>query len=420
MQEISTRKPPSDSRYEHGPGNGSGNGANLVGTRQRPLRIAFVDYVLEPDKPGQTGLSDMVWDMASELVQRGHEAHVVASYHTETYPDPRVTVHNFPTPPIGYRNIVGQLWIIKRAAKVIKQVQPDIVHAPEYVSTAVLATLGLKIPLVLTVPGNIFQHIQEGHNIFEWHFVQVLKWAARTSARSCGKVIASSKEMKYWWEWSGSLPENTPWIPNGANIERFYPVEHAREQLGLPDGPLLLLFVGRFSKEKGLLDLIYALKQMQPEPRPEQIQVLLVGKGDQQPELVQTIRTYGLDSIVTMRPWVPKDELRTWYSAADALVLPSHTEGFSRTIPEAMCCGTPVIGSKITGTEDHVQDYVNGLLFPARDRVALAGVLEQVVAQPGILRQIRPQTLAYAREHLTWPRVVERIITEVYHPLVQP
>jgi len=402
-----------------GAGAGTGTGATFVGKPSRSLRIAFVDYVLEPDKPGRTGLSDKVWDMASELIHQGHEAHIVASYHTRTYPDPRVIVHNFPTPPIGYRNIVGQVWIIKRAAKMLKKVQPDIVHAPEYVSTAVLATLGVKIPLVLTVPGNIFHRIQEGHN-FEWHFVQVLKWAARTSARACGKIIATSEEMKYWWERSGSPPENTLWIPNGVNIERFYPVEHARETLGLPSGPLLLLYVGRFSKEKGLLDLIYALRQMRPDPTPEQIQVILVGKGDQRTDLVQAVRTSGLDEVVTLRDWVSQDDLRVWYSAADALVLPSHSEGFSRTIPEAMCCGTPVIGSKITGTEDHVHHQVTGVLFPARDRAALAGVLGQVVAQPEMLRQMRTPTLAYAREHLTWPRVLKRIIAEVYHPLVQP
>ena len=40
----------------------------------RPLRVAFVDYVLEPDKPGRSGLSDVVWDMASELVNQGSGA----------------------------------------------------------------------------------------------------------------------------------------------------------------------------------------------------------------------------------------------------------------------------------------------------------------------------------------------------------
>ena len=98
----------------------------------RPLRVAFVDYVLDPDKPGRSGLSDVVWDMASELVNQGHEAHVIASYYTDQYPDRRVHVHNFPSPPIGYRNLIGHFWILKRAADIAKRLQPDIIHAPEY------------------------------------------------------------------------------------------------------------------------------------------------------------------------------------------------------------------------------------------------------------------------------------------------
>jgi D-inositol-3-phosphate glycosyltransferase len=119
-----------------------------------------------------------------------------------------------------------------------------------------------------------------------------------------------------------------------------------------------------------------------------------------------------------MRAWVAQETLSTWYSAADALLLPSHSEGFSRTIPEAMCCGTPVIGSKITGTTDHICDYENGLLFPVRNTQALARILDFVVAQPDVLRHMRSKTLAYARQHLTWKKIVERVVEEVYKPLV--
>lgn len=382
------------------------------------LRIAFVDYVLEPDQPGRTGLSDVVWDMASELINQGHEAHMVASYHTEEYPDPRVTVHNFPTPPIGYRNVIGHTWIIKRAADIIRRLQPDIVHAPEYFSTAVLATLGIKTPLVMTTPGNIYHRIQEGHN-YEWYFVQILKWSARTSARKCGSIIAISREMKHWWEKTGSPPEKTPWIPLGVDTERFHPVENARETLNLSAAQLVLLFVGRFSKEKGLLDLLYALDDVSLPLDPLQLNVILIGKGPQERELRQTITTLGLESIVEMRSWVAQDELSTWYSASDALLLPSHSEGFSRTIPEAMCCGTPVIGSEITGTEDHIQDGKNGLLFPVRNQQVLAQTLEHVIAEPATLLSMRPFTLEYAQNHLTWNRIVQRVVDKVYKPLVQ-
>jgi glycosyltransferase involved in cell wall biosynthesis len=381
------------------------------------MKIAFVDYVLEPDKPGRSGLSDVVWDMASELINQGHEAHVVASYHTTLYPDPRVMVHNFPTPPIGYRNIVGQLWILKRATDIVKRIAPDIVHSPEYVSTAVMATLGVRTPLVLTVPGNIFERIQKAHG-YERHYVEVLKWAARTSARRCASVIAISQEMKRWWEWTGSPPERAPFIPLGVDPARFHPVPGARQRLGIPEDKLFLLYVGRFSPEKGLLDLVEALARVRPLLDPARIEVALVGKGPQGDEIRQRVAEVNLGQIVRIREWVPQSELSTWYSAADALVLPSHSEGFSRTIPEAMSCGTPVIGSRITGTEDHVCENKNGILFTPNDIQALASIITSVFQERRKLHILRSSTRIYAHSELIWCKVMRKIINEVYKPVI--
>jgi glycosyltransferase involved in cell wall biosynthesis len=384
---------------------------------EKPLRVAFVDYVLEPEKPGRSGLSDIVWDMAGELANQGHEAHVIASYHTTTYPDPRVVVHNFPTPPIGYRNILGQLWILRRAARIASELRPDIIHAPEYVSTAVFVALGVPAPLVLTVPGNVFHRIQHGHS-YEWHYLEILKWAARVSARRCARVISVSQEMKRWWERTGSSPERTPWIPYGVNQHRFRQVPDARERLGIAHNCVLLLYVGRFAKEKGLFDLLESCSSIRDLLKPGEVQIVLVGKGPQADEMQRRIDAENLNQVVQIRPWIAQDELSTWYSAADALLLPSHSEAFSRTILEAMICGTLVIGSRITGTEDHIRDGVNGLLFPPGDTQALADILADVVRCPDRLRDMRMASLAYAQEHLTLDHIMRRIIREVYMPIV--
>lgn len=381
------------------------------------LRIAFVDYVVDPKHPGLTGLSDVVWDMASELINQGHEVHIVASYHTQHYPDPRVIVHNFPTPPIGYRNIVGHLMILGRAAVYLRQINPDIIHAPEYVSTAVFATLGLKAPLVLTVPGNIYQRIRQGHG-YDWHFVQVLKWAARTSARHCASVIAISQEMKYWWERTGSAPERTPWIPYGVSPARFSPQSGARAHLHIADSAQLLLYVGRFSREKGLLDLLDAVSQIRDRISGWAPRIVLVGGGPQEAEIRGRVQALELEPIVQMRGWVLQDELKWWYSAADALLMPSWNEPLGRVMLEAMLCGTPVIASATEGPNDHIRDSATGFLFPPHNVEQLAGILEHVATHREVLRNMRRATLEYASERLIWPKIVERIVQEVYEPIV--
>ena len=385
--------------------------------RSLSLKIAFVDYMVNPSKPGRSGLSDIVWDMATELVALGHEVHVVASYATSEVPDGRVVLHNFETPPIGYRNVIGHVWIIKRASDIIKKINPDVVHVPEYLSSAVMASLGVEAPMILTVPGNIYQRlsVQRGSS-YEWYYAQILKWAAKVSARRCNAVIAISKEMKMWWERTGSTSERTPVIPLGASPLRFHYLASARAELGIDDR-FFLLYVGRFAKEKGLRDLLESLRRL-PEDLRTSVQATLIGAGPERQELENLIDQWALESVIKVISWVPQENLLLWYSAADALVLPSYSEGFSRTIVEAMMCGTPIIGTKISGTEDHVLDSLTGRLFSPGGVAELSAILTEIVSDPAIVRSMRAKVYSYAQENFLWSGIVEQIVEQVYRPAV--
>jgi glycosyltransferase involved in cell wall biosynthesis len=69
---------------------------------------------------------------------------------------------------------------------------------------------------------------------------------------------------------------------------------------------------------------------------------------------------------------VPQDELKWWYSAADALVLCSSREGWANVLLEAMACGTPVIATDIWGTPEVVSTPAAGVLMARRDGLSLA------------------------------------------------
>lgn len=386
----------------------------------RKLKIAFLDYVLDLDKPGRSGLSDIVWDMASELCNQGHEVHVVAPYKAQAGLDPRVEVHHVAVPPTGYRWHGGHLWICKRLADMAAQLKPDVIHAPEYISTGVFTFLypNQSAQVVVSVPGNVFHRLATPNGFQTTALgAAILKWAGVQTARSGATVIAISQEMKRWWEWTGSPPEKTPFIPLGVDLERFRCLPEARARLGIPPEQQLLLYLGRFSREKGLLTLLEALAAIKVDLDPKRVRVVLVGRGQQRPELEARIQQEELQEIVEIKDWLPQDQLSTWYSAASAVLLPSYTEAQARVIGEAMACGTPILGSRISGTEDHVRDGVNGFLFPKGDREALAAILRRVVKDPTVLPTMRPATAAYAREHLAWPRIVKRVVNEVYWPI---
>jgi glycosyltransferase involved in cell wall biosynthesis len=100
--------------------------------------------------------------------------------------------------------------------------------------------------------------------------------------------------------------------------------------------------------------------------------------------------------------------LPRWYSAADAVVLPSKSEGLPRVMLEAMACGTPFIGTRISGVVDHIRDGENGFIVAPDDEPALALRLRVVREQPLHARQIGRRGQEYVVRHLTWPLVVRR------------
>jgi glycosyltransferase involved in cell wall biosynthesis len=381
------------------------------------LRICFL--VFEKPTPGRPGPSEIVWDMSQELVALGHEVHVVTPAGSEPLGNTGLHVHHFQVPPTGYRWFLGHLWIAKRMSVVARSIGPDVVHAPEYLSTAVLTTLEPHIPTVLTVPGNIFQRLAvPGGNQASYFYTELTKWAARTSAKRCAAIIAMTREMKQWWEWTGSLPERTIYIPYGVDTHHFRPLPDARHELGLPADSLMLLYVGRLDREKGLFDALAALAELRNTLELDHLRLEIIGDGPLRQDLERAVVQENLQGVVYLRGPLARDELPVWYSAADALLLPSWIEPFGRVILEAMACGIPVLSTRTGGPSDHVLDGVNGFLFPPRDPGALAELLRSVIAKPSVLREMRPKALAYVKQNLSWKRIVERIVNEVYLPIV--
>jgi glycosyltransferase involved in cell wall biosynthesis len=385
-------------------------------------KIALVDYTVNPSQPSRSGLSDIVWSLASSLADNGFQPHVFASYRGTAALDTRVTLHTIPSNPFTFRNVVGLTSTLLRAARAIKILRPALVHTPEYMSSAVLSWALPDVPIVLTTPGNIFQRlsVSMGHS-YEWYYVQVLKWAARRTARHARRIIAVSEEMRVWWERTGAASSQVVVIPVGADPNLFFPAGGARKRLGLPPHQVMFLYVGRLAREKGIVDLISALNRLRTadSTKLNRLHVHLIGEGGLRSEIEGMIQRWQLGDTVHLHGWLAPEQLRDWYASADALVLPSYTEGMSRTIAEAMACGTPVIGTRISGTVDHVRPGVTGYLVGPRDIGGLAELLEALTANPAVLRNMRPAVREHAKDHLLWPSVVRRVILEAYWPIIQ-
>jgi glycosyltransferase involved in cell wall biosynthesis len=134
-----------------------------------------------------------------------------------------------------------------------------------------------------------------------------------------------------------------------------------------------ILYIGRLSPEKGLLNLFYALKLLRSRIL---FKALIIGDGLMNKQLKDLATKIGLEDTIHFTGAVPwGDELFSIMRQCDVLVLPSQTEGFGLVIIEAMSQGVPVVATKVGGIPEIVMDRVSGLLVSPNSPKELSNAL---------------------------------------------
>jgi len=170
-----------------------------------------------------------------------------------------------------------------------------------------------------------------------------------------------------------------PW-PVNAEILQF---ADSPASLPLPPGfpqGLVILTVGRWSaaeRYKGVDDLIEAVSLLQKSM--PNVKLVAVGGGDDLPRLRKLAADRGVVDRVTFLEGLAREQLAASYARCDIFALPSTGEGFGIVFLEAMAFGKSVIGANSGGIPDLVQNEINGLLIPPRDKDQLVKVLKALL-----------------------------------------
>jgi D-inositol-3-phosphate glycosyltransferase len=209
-------------------------------------------------------------------------------------------------------------------------------------------------------------------------------------------------------------------IPPGVDLELFHPIpaEEAKAAVDIPLDSKMLLFVGRIEPLKGVDTLLRAMALLKGTPGiPERLCLAVIG-GDASPDpaqynaemaRLQALRQeLGLADVVRFMGARDQDSLQYFYSAAEAVIVPSHYESFGMVALEAMACGTPVVASEVGGLVFLVRDGETGLHVPDRDPEALCRAIGNLLLNPALRSRLGRQAAEYARQY-AWPIVAERI-----------
>ena len=299
----------------------------------------------------------------------------------------------------------------------------------------ILLNLNYGLPLVLTVhslePLRPWKREQLGGGY------DFSCWVEKTAIEMADAVIAVSASTK-----ADVLrlfdvdPARVHVIHNGIDLDEYREQRDASvlKRHGIDPAIPYVLFVGRITRQKGIVHLVRALRHLDPG-----IQVVLCAGAPDTPEIAQEMKSAvdgvkaARTGIVWIEEMVPKDEIMALYSGAELFVCPSIYEPFGIINLEAMACGTPVVASSVGGIPEVVVHGETGLLVPveqmtespfepiqaekfARD---LADAINELMRDEPRRRKMAEAARRRVEERFSWTAIARRV-ADLYRGVCAP
>ena len=305
-------------------------------------------------------------------------------------------------------------------------ISADIVHCHTWYTHlgGIAAKLNYGIPLVITVhslePLRPWKREQLGGG-YDFSL-----WVEKTALEMADAVIAVSADTRQDLHTHFNIPdERISIIHNGIDLSEYQPRQNPEmlRSLGVDPGRPYVLFVGRITRQKGIVHLVRAIRQMSPG-----FQIVLCAGAPDTPEIaaemqqaVAAARAYRPD-IMWIEKMVTRPEAIALYSGATVFVCPSIYEPFGIINLEAMACGTAVVASAVGGIKEVVVDGETGFLVPLKQMTEspfeatepekfsadLAARVNQLMADPDLAARMGAAGRKRAEDFFSWEAIAQK------------
>ena len=244
------------------------------------------------------------------------------------------------------------------------------------------------------------------------HELERARWVDRFTwqAVDAGIVVAHGAARWYAAEGFGP-PEKMHVLWKGVQLARFARARaeaaRKRAELGLGPDELAVGTVGRLAWQKGIDDLLEAVRRVRPGlPR---ARFFVVGGGRDAEAVAAAATAPELGGAVTLLG--PRDDVPELLAAMDVVVQSSRREAMAQTTLEAMAVGRPVVSTTTVGADEAIEDGVSGLLVPVGDAAALADGILALARDPARRAALGDAARARIAEHFTSARMLDRCET---------
>lgn len=342
-----------------------------------PDQPTSILMVLEATFPvhGGGGAESQVLTLGRRMLDKGMRVEVVVPMVEGGPQVAQETVEGLAVTRIGYpkvRLLGGLVMLLKLAYLLIaRRHDYQVIHAHiAHNMAAVCALVGWLLGKRVLVKLTGMREMKGGILDAQPSLAACLRKAAIRRAKF---VQATSSRMRQLLVERGFAPEQIVLLANGVDVDRFVgtrPDRSLRRRL-CGGAQLVGIFVGRLAPEKGHDILLPAWAQAFGGR--SDVKLLLVGDGEMKESLMSLAKGLEIEAQVIFAGHT--DDVSPYLAIADFGLLTSHSEGLSNSLLEYMAAGLPVIGSRVSGTEDFIVPGETGWLFEPGQPDALAGCL---------------------------------------------
>lgn len=355
--------------------------------------------------------------LAVELVNRGHAVTVVAERRNREWPSKQVLG--------GVR--IRRIWCAFRPGwhaftssvsfvvfLMLNGRRFDVLHVHQYglhLALAVALRSLLGKPVVLKLTSTATQGISQAIGRKRSSHSLLIKLHQQVNALIATSAAAVKEAVQF-----GIPKERIYLISNGIDTERYAPCSlqdraMLKKRLGYRR-PFTVLYTARLAPAKNPTGLLQAWSLIHREL--SDCELVLVGDGPLRQELVERIGQLGLSDSVQLVGY--QQDVVPWYQVADVFVLPSHHEGLSNSLLEALSCGLPVVSTRVSGSTDVFSEADVGELVEVGDMMEFAKALRGLLTNPERRKLCGVSARQYAVEKCSI-RAVAKATLELYQAL---
>ncbi len=327
--------------------------------------------------PNNGGVEKHTYTLSKKLIENGHEVFLI------TLPYNGKKISSFDGIHIIQANMINipflkelslMISVKKILNNLIKKENIDIIHSHIWGGMAIGAIqLGNKynIPTYMTV------HFSDIEYVFN---NPLQKRFAKKILNNANKLLAVSNDIIDELNSLNikNIKEKTSLHLNAVDINKFKEITPKTKK----ETPTVI-FVGRLAKQKNLTLLLDAKKQSKIDYK-----LLIVGDGPLKDNLENKVKNEKISDIKFLGH---RDDIEKILPQSDLFVLPSHFEGLSIALIEALACGLPVIGSDIKGMRQIITPDV-GLLFQPNDPLSLAHTIDKILSNEELYNKFKSNT----------------------------